>query len=85
MAEIPEGPPAQFTWRRVIHRISRAEGPERIEPEWWREIGRRETRTRDYYRVEDTSGSRFWLFRDGLYGDDSTTKEPLWYMHGLFA
>ena len=67
MAEIPEGPPAQFTWRRSIHRITRAEGPERIAPEWWRELGQKETSVRDYYRVEDVHGQRYWLFRDGLY------------------
>ncbi len=36
LAEVPEGPPMRFTWRRLTHRIVRAEGPERIEPEWWR-------------------------------------------------
>ena len=91
MAEIPEGPPAQFTWRRCIHRITRAEGPERIAPEWWREIGAAETCIRDYYRVEDLEGQRYWLFRDGLYNEDqkngesSKSPEPLWYMHGLFG
>ncbi|GHD17466.1 Y-family DNA polymerase [Tianweitania populi] len=63
-AEIPEGPPAHFRWRRMHHRIVRAEGPERLTPEWWRdETGE----TRDYYRVEDGEGYRYWLFREGLY------------------
>ena len=84
MAEIPEGPPAQFTWRRTIHRITRAEGPERIAPEWWCEIGKKETSIRDYYRVEDLHGQRYWLFRDGLY-DESNAPAPTWYMHGLFG
>ena len=39
MAEVPEGPPARFTWRRVMHRILKAQGPERIAPEWWRSLG----------------------------------------------
>jgi len=85
MAEIPEGPPAQFTWRRTIHRITRAEGPERIAPEWWCEIGKKETSIRDYYRVEDLHGQRYWLFRDGLYDESPTSPTPLWYMHGLFG
>lgn len=38
--------------------------------------------TRDYYRVEDREGRRFWLFRQGLYEE---TAEPRWFVHGLFA
>jgi protein ImuB len=79
LAEVPDGPPLRFRWRRVMHEIARAEGPERIAPEWWR----RDAATRDYYRVEDSSGHRFWVFRDGLYGRDA--ERPRWFMHGLFA
>lgn len=78
LAEVPEGPPLRFTWRRLVCRVVRARGPERIEPEWWRAIGvsqkscfaqdRQLGRPRDYYRVEDDQGGRFWLFRAGLYG-----------------
>ncbi|AQR61162.1 nucleotidyltransferase [Brevundimonas sp. LM2] len=75
----PDGPPAQFRWRRVTHQVARAEGPERIGGEWWRRPGHR---TRDYYRVEDRDGRRFWLFRAGFYGEEP---EPRWYIHGLFA
>jgi len=78
LAEIPDGYPLRFRWRRVQHDVARAEGPERIAPEWWRSTDR----TRDYYRVEDREGRRFWLFRSGLYGDDET---PRWFIHGLFA
>jgi protein ImuB len=81
MAAVPDGPPRQFRWRRVLHTIVRAEGPERIAPEWWCRTG--STLTRDYYRVEDREGRRFWLFREGLYGRE--TAEPRWYVHGLFA
>jgi protein ImuB len=81
LAEVPEGPPLRFSWRRLTHRIVRAEGPERIEPEWWRAIGRTPARSgtlherhlgrpRDYYRVEDEQGGRYWVFRAGLYGRD---------------
>ena len=67
MAEVPEGPPNQFRWRRVLYRVARAEGPERIAPEWWRS-GKEDKPTRDYFRVEDEEGRRFWLYRRGLYG-----------------
>ncbi|WP_232464083.1 Y-family DNA polymerase [Brevundimonas diminuta] len=79
LAEVPDGYPLKFRWRRVLHEVTRAEGPERISGEWWRAPGQR---TRDYYRVEDRDGRRFWLFRQGLYGE---TPEPRWFIHGLFA
>ncbi len=82
IVEMPDRPPARFEWRRTTHRIARAEGPERIAPEWW-VVGDPQRFTRDYYRVEDENGRRFWLYRDGLYeraGDD-----PRWFIHGVFA
>ncbi|WP_235897675.1 DNA polymerase Y family protein [Neoaquamicrobium microcysteis] len=82
MAEVPEGPPRQFRWRRVLYRVARAEGPERIAPEWWLG-GRQEEPTRDYFRIEDEEGRRYWLYRQGLY--DATADMPRWYLHGLFA
>lgn len=78
VALAPDSPPARFTWRRIQHRIVRAEGPERIEEEWWL---RPKARLRDYYRVEDAEGRRFWLFRAGRFGDEPG---PRWYLHGLF-
>ena len=36
---------------------------------------------RDYYVVEDQHGSRFWVFRQGLYGEGN---RPVWYLHGFF-
>jgi len=83
MAEIPEGPPLTFRWRRVAYRVARAEGPERIAPDWWR--GGAETELRDYYRVEDTAGRRFWLFRAGRYDAAESAGAPRWFLHGLFA
>jgi protein ImuB len=82
IAEVPEGPPLRFRWRRVTHHVARAEGPERISSEWWREVDQGRA-TRDYFRVEDAEGRRYWLFREGLYGRE--TASPVWYMHGLFA
>jgi protein ImuB len=79
-AALPDAPPVLFRWRRVLHRIVRAEGPERIEPEWWRNAGEA-AGTRDYYRVESTTGLRFWVFREGIYGGE---RLPRWYLHGLF-
>jgi len=109
--EVPEGPPMNFRWRRSMHKVARAEGPERIAPEWWlhpfptvegdqeeddtekreakqeqaeREALSAETArmTRDYFRVEDTDGHRFWLYREGLYGPATS---PRWYVQGLFS
>jgi protein ImuB len=81
MAEVPDGPPLQFRWRKVLHAVTRAEGPERIAPEWWR--AGQDAPVRDYYRVEDQEGQRFWLFREGLY--EGPVGPPRWFMHGLFA
>lgn len=78
-AEVPDGPPIRFRWRRTVHDVARAEGPERILPEWWRDLN---TPARDYYRVEDGQGRRFWLFREGFHDGDGG---PRWFLHGLFA
>lgn len=80
---LPDDPPFRFAWRRRAHRVMRADGPERIAGEWWRpEAAGEVDAIRDYYRVEDEEGRRFWLFRAGLYGGD---REPRWFIHGLFA
>ncbi|MGD9966941.1 MAG: DNA polymerase Y family protein [Hyphomonadaceae bacterium] len=78
MASVPDGPPIRFRWRRVMREVVRAEGPERISGDW-----RRREMTRDYYRVEDRQGRRYWLYREGLYGETETP--PRWFVHGLFA
>jgi protein ImuB len=133
IAEIPEGPPARFTWRRVTRRVVKAEGPERIAPEWWLSLCRDPAtaegragwgdgafgkkpptrlatqadlptrgrygpsgktvkgkssdlpaRTRDYYRIEDEDGRRYWVFRGGLY-QEGAAELPAWYLHGVFG
>ncbi|MEM7768068.1 MAG: DNA polymerase Y family protein [Pseudomonadota bacterium] len=129
LAEVPDGPPRRFIWRRITRKVVRADGPERISPEWWTYTAPltaapspegasrkwltpkldpradagliRETRkalevedtgegvthrprARDYYRLEDEAGRRYWLFREGLYGD-GRGGPPSWYMHGFFA
>nr|WP_255617023.1 DNA polymerase Y family protein [Aurantimonas sp. VKM B-3413] len=85
---VPDGAPMTFRWRRVLYVVRRAEGPERIAAEWWREAGEA---LRDYFRVEDEAGRRYWLFREG-YGDPALDPElqlpdprPVWYLHGVFA
>ncbi|MEM5516251.1 DNA polymerase Y family protein [Henriciella sp. AS95] len=128
MAEVPDGPPLRFIWRRVARSVVRADGPERINPEWWthtappqghspkgvsrkwlspkldkradfdliaefrRSLEASEEsapvthlpRARDYYRVEDEAGRRYWLYRDGLY-EDGRGGPPDWFVQGLFA
>ena len=88
IAEVPDGPPAWFQWRRAAHTVMRVEGPERVAMEWWRSQGA--MLTRDYFRVEDEAGLRFWLYRDGLYDREIAQREgeivqPNWFVHGLFA
>jgi protein ImuB len=80
-ALVPDGPPRRFSWRGVTYEVTGAQGPERIGAEWWRR--RTPEPTRDYYLVEDASGRRFWLFREGLYGRE--TAAARWFVHGLFA
>src|ERR1700681_3901982 len=72
-ATVPDGPPHHFTWRRVTHAVVRVEGPERIAMEWWKQDGK--ALTRDYFRVEDEAGLRFWIYRDGLYGSEFVNAE----------
>jgi protein ImuB len=84
IALTPDEPPNQFRWRGRVHRIRRAEGPERVGEEWWKPaiedvaVGH----VRDYYRVEDQDGARFWVFRAGLY---DPAQPAQWWMHGLFG
>ncbi len=81
MSAVPDGPPASFRWRRVQRRILRAEGPERLAPEWW--VDGEDAPPRDYFRIEDTDGQRFWLYRQGLY--ERRTVTPTWFLQGFFA
>ncbi|MBS0483048.1 MAG: DNA polymerase Y family protein [Proteobacteria bacterium] len=90
IAEVPDGPPRRFRWRRTLHEVRLYEGPERIATEWWRrKAGAADGKgglTRDYYRVEDKCGRRYWIFRHGLYSEVSDPRQgPKWYLHGLFA
>jgi protein ImuB len=84
IALVPDHPPRQFRWRRVLRRVRRAEGPERIAAEWWHDEEPGEGRQlRDYYRLEDESGARFWVYREGLYLDGAPPGR--WFIHGFLA
>ena len=78
----PDGYPKRFRWRGAVREVARVEGPERIAPEWWRERGT--ARLRDYYRIEDEAGGRYWIYRQGLIGDGRGGL-PDWYLQGLCA
>ena len=77
-APIPDYPPMLFRYKGKLHTIKKADGPERIESEWWLQ----EEQHRDYYCVEDEEGSRYWVFRSGHYSED---KSYQWFIHGFFA
>ena len=78
----PDGYPQRFRWRGQVHDVARVEGPERISPEWWRE--KSAVRLRDYYRVEDRDGRRYWLYRNGIIGD-GRGGIPTWFLQGFFG
>ena len=82
IAEVPDGPPVRFRWRRILHQVAASEGPERIAMEWWRDADGHAL-TRDYFRVESRGGIRFWLYREGLFVREIA--QPRWFVHGLFA
>jgi protein ImuB len=77
-ALIPDYPPMLFVYKNKVHKIKKADGPERIEREWWLDEGEH----RDYYQVEDENGQRYWLFRSGHYSGDQSKQ---WFIHGFFA
>lgn len=76
-APVPDYPPMSFRYKGTLHTITKADGPERIEQEWWLQQGQH----RDYYAVEDKEGRRYWIFRLGHYDD----KFYQWFIHGFFA
>jgi protein ImuB len=81
-AQVPDGPPVQFRWRRVTHDVAHAEGPERIAMQWWRD-DEGCALTRDYFRVQSRQGARVWLYREGIYA--AGQNPPRWFLHGIFA
>lgn len=83
MALLPDHPPVWFVWRDTRRRIARADGPERIFGEWWLRDAETEG-VRDYFRVEDETGERFWIFRAGD-GENPATGSHRWFLHGFFG
>jgi protein ImuB len=83
LALLPDQPPRRFTWRGQVHAVVAGDGPERVHGEWWRRDGEMWS-CRDYFRVEDSRGARFWLFRRGD-GEDPATGDLSWHLHGLFG
>jgi protein ImuB len=77
-APVPDYPPMSFRYRDTLYRVAAANGPTRIENEWWLD----NARPRDYYTIEDQDGARYWIFRSGHYHDPQPAR---WYLHGLFA
>lgn len=83
MAELPDQPPLFFIWRGIRHRVKCADGPERVFGEWWKNDAEL-TISRDYFRVENTHGERFWLYRAGD-GEHGETGSQGWFLHGIFG
>ena len=83
MALLPDHPPNWFSWKGVRRRVRRADGPERIFGEWWKRDAEL-IAVRDYFRVEDDAGERFWIFRSGD-GEDAATGSHRWFLHGIFG
>lgn len=83
VALLPDHPPATFTWRGVRRRVRRADGPERVFGEWWKRDAELAA-VRDYFRVEDDAGERYWIFRAGD-GEDPETGSRGWFLHGIFG
>lgn len=83
VALLPDHPPVTFTWRGVRRRVRCADGPERIFEEWWRGDAELDA-VRDYFRVEDEQGERFWIYRAGD-GEHGETGSQRWFLHGIFG
>ncbi|MDN5567372.1 MAG: DNA polymerase Y family protein, partial [Paracoccus sp. (in: a-proteobacteria)] len=83
MALLPDHPPNWISWRGVRHKVCRADGPERIFGEWWKRDAELAA-VRDYFRIEDEAGERFWIFRAGN-GEDTATGSHRWFIHGIFG
>jgi protein ImuB len=83
IALLPDHPPVSFTWRGVRRRVKRADGPERVFGEWWKRDPELEA-VRDYFRLEDDAGERYWVYRAGD-GEDPLTGSQRWFLHGIFG
>ena len=80
---LPDHPPVSFTWRGIRRRVKRADGPERVFGEWWKRDAEL-IAVRDYFRIEDDAGERYWIYRAGD-GEDASTGSHRWFLHGVFG
>lgn len=83
VALLPDNPPVSFTWRGIRRRVKRADGPERVFGEWWKRDAEL-IAVRDYFRIEDDAGERYWVYRAGD-GEDASTGSHRWFLHGVFG
>ncbi len=83
IALLPDQPPRRFEWRGKTYKVVAGDGPERVHGEWWRRDAE-VWAVRDYYRVEDEEGGRYWVFRRGD-GFEDDTGDLSWWMHGVFG
>jgi protein ImuB len=83
LALLPDHPPVHFTWRGMRRHVKRADGPERVFGEWWKR-DEELAAVRDYFRIEDESGERFWIYRAGD-GENAATGPQRWFLHGIFG
>lgn len=83
VALLPDHPPVSFTWRGTRRRVKRADGPERVFGEWWK-ADPELAAVRDYFRIEDETGERYWIYRAGD-GEDAATGSHRWFLHGIFG
>lgn len=83
VALLPDHPPVWIAWRGIRRKVARADGPERVFGEWWKRDAER-IAVRDYFRIEDEAGERFWVFRAGD-GENSGTGSHRWFLHGVFG
>jgi protein ImuB len=83
VALLPDHPPVSFTWRGIRRRVKRADGPERVFGEWWKRDAEL-IAVRDYFRIEDDAGERYWIYRAGD-GEDASTGSHRWFLHGVFG
>ena len=83
IALLPDHPPVAFTWRGIRRRVQCADGPERVFGEWWKRDAELAA-ARDYFRVEDDAGERYWIYR-AADGEDAATGSHRWFLHGVFG
>jgi len=69
---VPSGMVQRFHGAGVDQAVVRCQGPERIETGWWRGADIQ----RDYFMVETSQGTRWWIFQ--------RLDDGRWFLHGCF-